>query len=130
MWPLWKLRRKGLNLSLRLSKKEGIPIQVVPENTPGASVVAVKRVNELDHYSLGAQQLADKLGLTRPKTLAIVDYFGFRNDADCYKEFKIGNQSHKRYSPKAIDRIKQALETVTADEIWQTRGGKRKRRLP
>ena len=47
----------GPVLSLRLSKKEGIPIQLVAEGTPGASVVAVKRVNELDFYSLGAKQL-------------------------------------------------------------------------
>ncbi len=44
----------GPNLALRLSKKEGIPIQLVAEGTPGAAVVAVKRVNELDFYNLGA----------------------------------------------------------------------------
>ena len=51
----------GPSLSLRLSKKEGIPIQLVAEGTPGASVVAVKRVNELDFYNLGAKQVAEKL---------------------------------------------------------------------
>jgi hypothetical protein len=51
----------GPTLSLRLTKKEGIPIQLVPEGTPGAAVVAVKRVNELDFYSLGARQLANKI---------------------------------------------------------------------
>src|SRR5262245_46939019 len=38
----------GPSMSLRLTKKEGIPIQLVPEGTPGAAVVGVKRVNELD----------------------------------------------------------------------------------
>ncbi len=52
----------GPSLSLRLTKKEGIPIQLVPEGTPGASVVAVRRVNELDFYSLGAKQLAKSSG--------------------------------------------------------------------
>lgn len=47
----------GPSLSLRLSKKEGIPIQLVAEGTPGASVVAVKRVDELGYYNLGATQL-------------------------------------------------------------------------
>jgi hypothetical protein len=37
----------GPTLSLRIAKKEGIPIQLVPEGTPGAAVVAVKRVDEL-----------------------------------------------------------------------------------
>lgn len=63
----------GPNLSLRLSKKEGVPIQLVAEGTPGASVVAVKRVNELDFFSLGAKQLAAKLSLSLPKTIAVVE---------------------------------------------------------
>jgi hypothetical protein len=43
----------GPSLSPRLSKKEGILIQLVAEGTPDASVVDVKRVNELDFYNLG-----------------------------------------------------------------------------
>ena len=111
----------GPSLSLRLSKKEGIPIQVVPEGTPGASVVAVRHVNELDIYSLGAKQLAEKCGLTRSKLLAVVDYLGLRKDPNCYKEFKIGSQLHKRYSQKAIEAIKKVLETESVDEIWAKR---------
>lgn len=111
----------GPSLSLRLSKKEGIPIQPGAEGTPGASVVAVKRVNELDFYSLGAKQLAEKVGLTMPKAVAVVDYLGLRDQAECYKEFKIGSQTHKRYSAKAIEKIKEALKTESADEIWQKR---------
>lgn len=116
----------GPTLSLRLSKKEGIPIQLVAEGTPGASVVAVKRVNELDFYSLGAKQLAEKVGLTMPKLLAVVDYLDLRKDQDFYKEFKIGSQTVKRYSPKAMEKIKEALEEETADDIWQKRCAKEK----
>lgn len=114
----------GPSLSLRLSKKEGIPIHLVAEGTPGASVVAVKRVNELDFYSLGAKQLAEKVGLTMLKAVAVVDYLGLRNEPDCYKEFKIGSQTHKRYSPKAIGAIAEALREESADEIWQKRKAK------
>lgn len=78
---------EGPQISLRLSKKDGIPIQLVPEGTPGASVVAVKRVNELDFYCLGAKQLAEKLGLTLPKLVAIVEHLNMRKDSDYYKEF-------------------------------------------
>lgn len=105
-------------MSLRLAKKEGIPIQLVPEGTPGASVVAVKRVDELSFYNLGAKQLAENAGLTMPKALAVVDHLGLRRDPDCYKEFKIGSQLHKRYSSKTIDKIKSALQNEGIDEIW------------
>lgn len=111
----------GPGLSLRLSKKEGIPIQLVPEGTPDAAVVAVKRVDELGFYNLGAKELGDKVGLTMPKTVAVVDYLELRSDLECYKEFKIGSQLHKRYSPKAIERIKSALQKESAEDIWAKR---------
>src|SRR5690606_10741090 len=36
----------GPSLDLRITRKEGVPVQVVPEGTPGAHIVALKRVNE------------------------------------------------------------------------------------
>lgn len=113
----------GPALSLRLSKKEGIPIQLVVEGTPGASVVALKRVNELDFYSLGAKQVAEKLGTSIPKVLALVDHCALRGKPDCYKEFKLGSQLHKRYSPKALDVARDALQQETLESIWQRRRG-------
>jgi hypothetical protein len=62
----------GASLSLRLTKKTGIPVVLVPEGTPGASVVAVKRVDELGFYNLGAKQLASKVGLTTNKVVAAI----------------------------------------------------------
>jgi hypothetical protein len=111
----------GPTLSLRFSKKEGIPIQHVAEGTPGASVVAVKRVDELGFYSLGARQLAEKCGLTMPKTVAVVDHLGLRDKPDCYKEIKIGKSTFKRYSLKALEEIKAALGKESVDQIWARR---------
>lgn len=115
----------GPSLSLRFSKKEGTPIQVVAEGTPGASVVGVKRVNELDYYNLGAKQLASNVELTVPKTLAVVAYLKLREDQECYKEFKIGKTPHKRYSQETIKRIKNALERESVDAIWAKRTEKK-----
>ena len=111
----------GPNLSLRLSKKEGIPIKLVVEGTPGASVVAVKRVDELGFYSLGAKQLAENLSLTVPKAIAVVDHLGLRDNPDCYKEFRIGKTVFKRYSQKAIEVIGVALQSESAESIWEQR---------
>ena len=108
----------GPSLSLRFSKKEGIPIRSVAEGTPGASVVGVRRVNELDYYSLGAKQLANNVGLTMPKALAVVDDMGLRSQLDYYKEIKIGKSVHKRYSPKVIEKIRKALKRESIEEIW------------
>ena len=108
----------GPSLSLRLSKKEGVPVQLVQEGTPGATVVAVKRVNELDYYSLGAKQLAEKIGLSMPKVLAAVEYLNLRADPECYKDFRIGTQTYKRYSQKALERIREQVPSLDLDKIW------------
>lgn len=111
----------GPSLALRFSKKEGIPIHVVAEGTPGASVVGLKRVNELDYYNLGAKQLAGNVGLTMPKAIAVVDYLKLREDQECYKEFRIGKTLHKRYSQEVIKKIESALVRESAEEIWAKR---------
>jgi hypothetical protein len=111
----------GPSLALRFTKKEGVPIQVVPEGTPGASVVAVKRVNELDFYNLGAKELAKKLGISMNKAIAVVDHLSLRNDLDCYKEIRIGKSIFKRYSQKAIEKIQICLKKTSADAIWESR---------
>lgn len=113
---------QGPTLALRFAKKEGIPIQVVPEGTPGASVVALKRVNELDFYNLGATELAQKVNLSISKTVAVVDHLNLRSDPDCYKVIRITKAtSFKRYSQKAIEKIKECLLKTSIDEIWKGR---------
>ncbi|SFC16560.1 hypothetical protein SAMN05421747_105149 [Parapedobacter composti] len=111
----------GPSLDLRITKSEGVPVTVVPEGTPGAGVVAIKRVNELDFYNLGRDQLAKKLGLTGPKTTAAVKHFGIKDDPECFKHLKVGNVPFDRYSQKAIEKIKEGLKTKTIEEIWNER---------
>ena len=99
----------GPTLSLRITKKQGIPIQLVPEGTPGATVVAVKRVDELGYYSLGATDLAQKCGANVPAIILAVDFLDLRKDSECYKEIRIGKSLFKRYAPAAIEKIKECL---------------------
>jgi hypothetical protein len=108
----------GPSLSLRIVKKEGIPVTVVPEGTPGAGVIAVKRVDELGFYNLGHNDLAKKVGLTPNKTTAAIRVLGIKGDQDCYKEVAIGKVKYQRYSQNAIRRIKDLLDKKTANEIW------------
>jgi hypothetical protein len=114
-----KVDGTGPSLSLRLSKKEGIPIQLVAEGTPGATVVAVKRVDELGFYSLGAKQLAEHCGLTMPKARAVVNHLRLQDDPECHKEIRIGKSVFKRYSQKAVEKIKSCLVATSVDEIWR-----------
>ena len=85
----------------------------------------MKRVDELGFYNLGAKQLADKLNLSMPKTLAVVDQLGIRTDPECYKEFRIGRMLIKRYSNTAVAKITEALKTESANDIWMKRHPKK-----
>lgn len=120
----------ALSVSLHITKKEGVPVQLVPEGTPGASVIAVRRVNELGFYNLGRDQLAKHVGLTGPKTTAVIRYLDLQNRPECCKEFTIGKSKFLLYSQNAIDPIKKAIEEKPIQEIWKEYGSKRSKGAP
>ena len=109
----------GPSLDLRITKSDGVAITIVPEGTPGAGVIAIKRVNELDYYNLGRNQLAKILRLTPPKTTATINHFKIKDDPDCFKHVKVGNVPFDRYSQKAIEKIREGLKTKSIDDIWR-----------
>jgi hypothetical protein len=120
---------QGLSVTLRITKSKGQPVHIVPEGTPGATVVAVRRVDELGFYSLNLTELAQKIGLSSPKTLAVIKELQITGDPEYYKEFTIGSSHFKRYSPKALDRIKKTLPILNIDEIWQRQKPKGRKSL-
>ncbi len=108
----------GINVDIRITKREGEAVHLVPEGTPGATVLAVKRVNELDYYSLGAKRLAEKAGLTLPKLLALVWHLKLQKSDEYFKIVKIDSSVHKRYSKKAYEAIMAALEHIDMETVW------------
>ncbi len=117
----------GPSFDLRISKKEGIPVVLVPEGTPGASVVAVKRVDDLGFYNLGRDQLAGHVGLSGPKTTAIIRHLRLQDDPECFKEIRIGKTQFNRYSQKAAEKIKHELPSLDIKQIWIKYGDFRKK---
>lgn len=108
----------GLSVSIRLTKKEGDAVQIVPEGTPGATVVAVRRVDELSFYNLGLKDLATHLKMSQPRTLALVQYLDVQSDAKYFKDVTVGKMSFKRYSQEALKRLRDGLAEVDMDEVW------------
>jgi hypothetical protein len=107
----------GINVDIRITKKEGEAVQLVPEGTQGATVLAVKRVNELDYYSLGAKKLAEKLGLSVFKLLAVVMHLKIQESDEYFKTIKIGSMTHKRYSTKAYEMINDSMKDIELGEV-------------
>lgn len=110
---------QGPSIDLRITKKEGIPVVLVKEGaTPEAAVVAIKRVNELDFYNLGLNDLAQKLKLSSPKVMALVHHLHVQDDPDFFKKIQIGKMLYNRYSQHAVAKIEQALVGLSIEEVW------------
>jgi hypothetical protein len=105
----------GPNINLRITKREGIPVKLVQEGRPDAGVVGVKRVSELDYYSMRYRDLATKLKITTNQTSALIQLLGIKNNEDYAK--KIINTWC--YSAKALDVMHKALEETPASEWWE-----------
>lgn len=116
-----------VGVAIRITKKEGQPVHLVPEGTPGATVVSVKRVNELDHYSLGLNDLADKVNLSSSRTLALVRHLGLQDRDDMFKTISVGSVTFKRYSKAALHELKEALKTVDMEKVWSIHKPSRRR---
>jgi hypothetical protein len=117
-------------VGLRITKKGGIPVELVPEGTPGASVVAIKRVDELAFYNLGRDQLATHLKLSGNKTTAAIWGFDIQKDPDCFKEVILGKTSFKRYSQRAIEKIQEGLAGKPIAVVWEEYKQARLKRKP
>lgn len=105
----------GPTVSLRIAKKEGVPVTLVPEGAVDSSVVAVKRVSELDYYNLRFGGLAQKLEITTNQTTAMITLLGIKDNEDFAKFFF----NTWCYSPKALDMLKRALQEKPAEEWWK-----------
>jgi hypothetical protein len=108
----------GPQIGLRIKKKEGVPVELVPEGTPGSSVVAVHKVDILSFYNLGRDDLARKVGLNRSQTTAAIAVLRLKSDPECSKEVVVGKVKHQRYSQKAIEPIRQLVEERGIDQVW------------
>jgi hypothetical protein len=109
----------GPALEMRIEKREGVPIQFVPEGTPNAGVIAVKRVTELDFYNLSLTTLCQHVGLSSQKCLAMIWHMKLQNNSDYFKQITIGKMAYKRYSQRAISAIREELLQVSIDEVWE-----------
>jgi hypothetical protein len=109
---------QGPSIDLRITKKEGIPVVLVKEGTPGAAVVALKRVNELDFYNLGLNDLAKKVNLSPPRTTAVIQQLKLQGDPEMFKKIQIGKMLYNRYSQHAVTKISDALQNLKIEEVW------------
>lgn len=113
----------GPTISLKISKKADVEVALVKDN-PNAAVVAVKRVNELDYYSLGLKAMTANIAqqfnfITAPKLLAVIRSLNIQNSPEYYKEIKLNSQTHKRYSIKAQAYLIEKIPELDVENNWR-----------
>ena len=108
----------GPNLKVTFTKKEGVPIKFVSDDGM-EEAAAVREVDLQRKYYLSPADLAKKLGLSLPRTLALRRYLKIDSNGDCHKRFMFGKTKHDRFSDNAVRKMKLALnEKLNMDEVW------------
>lgn len=85
-----------------------MPVSVTRDGEAGDAVIATRRVNDTDIYTLGRNDLATKLKISQFEASALIELLEVQADPECYKVIRIGSQAHKRYSMKALDVLAKA----------------------
>ena len=111
----------GPGVSIRFTRQPGAaPVRIIREGSGGGEdAMLVREIDLTQRYSMTPTTLAENLGLTRPKTLALVRHLELQSDNDCYREIQMGAATYQRYSPLALNRLREALKRVNMDDVWR-----------
>lgn len=117
----------GVSVEVRFVKREGMPVQLVTDDDE-VDTAAVRMVPLQKKFHLGAFDLADKVGLTRPKATALREHLGIDANPDCTYTFTFGSQKHPRYSDNAFVKMRDALAGgVDMGAVWAAHGAGHRR---
>lgn len=112
----------GIPITMRISKDAPIAVRVVKpgEEAEVVGTLIKQEINVWDVFNLGLYQVAENLGISSPRTLAIIYELKIQDDKQCYRELKKGSQSFKAYSKVALDRLRAiCVSPEKVEEIWQ-----------
>ena len=120
----------GISVNLRIRKDADMAVRVAKPGDPVVGTVIKQEINIWDRYNMGRDDLAKKIGLSGPRTSALIFELDIQNDDECFKTLRRKKSEFKGYSKKALDRIRGALDSgLDVDEVWRKQrhrlGGKR-----
>lgn len=111
---------EGVEMTVRFSKTEGAPVRFVAADDP-EEAAAVREVDLQRKYRYSPTELATQVDLTRPRSKVLRDHLGIDDDRQCAHIFEFGRQSLPRYSDRAIQRMREALQDINMDALWRER---------
>lgn len=109
---------EGPTVKVRFVKRGGALVTYIAADDP-REAAAVREVDLQRKYYLSKRELADRLGLTGPRSTALRRHLGIDDDEDSVHIFQFDSQAHWRYSDNALRKMKQALEDgLDMDAVW------------
>lgn len=125
---------EGLTVKVKIVKQtDALPVRLVRDGDGGEVVdaAAVREVDLQKKFHWSPFDLADKLGISRPRATALREHLGIDKDPDCLHVFEFGSQRHSRYSDNALTRMREANDNQDMDAIWESHGpGRRSKPRP
>lgn len=109
----------GIPISMRIAKDAQIAFKIA---RPGDTIEGTLLKQEIDPwtvFTMGRDDLANKLGISGPRTHALIYELNLQGDAECYRELRRKSQVFKGYSAKALNQLREAIKTVDIEQIWQ-----------
>ena len=111
---------QGIPIYLRITKNAELSFRIAGPGESPVGTVVKQEINIWDKYNMGRNDLAKKVGLTGPKTSALILELQLQDDPECYKVLRRKASKFKGYSKKALDRLRQALEDkIDVNAVWQ-----------
>jgi hypothetical protein len=109
---------EGLQVKVHFTKKGGAPVRFVSGDDP-EEAGAVREIDLRRRFHMGANDLANKLGLTPPRSAALRAHVRIDEDPQSCHVIEIGKSKFPRYSDNAMRKMRNALVEVDMDEVWE-----------
>ena len=112
----------GIPIALKITKTAPMAVRIATEGEPAFGTIIKQEVNVWDKFNLSLNSLAEKVGLSGPRTLALIYALDLQNDPACFHRLSKGKLSMKGYSKVALDALREAVADGKADEAWREHG--------
>lgn len=109
----------GIPLPLRIVKDAELAVRVAREGDEVFGTLIKQEVNIWDKFNLSSKDIAQKLALSQPRTLALIYELGVQDDRESYRVLRKGGTRLQGYSKKGLDTLRQALRNgINPEDVW------------
>lgn len=117
----------GVAMAIHITKREGMPVHLAQDGNVPQATIAIRKFNDTEFYCYSSKEMAVKIGISGPRTLALIRYLQLQDDPNCFREIRIGKSRHNMYSNNALAKLREALPGVDLNAVWKLCGQKSKK---